>query len=112
MLELKYTKTASGWPVKAVCAGMELVFSGLFDEGRVRTENFHRNLELIEKIVLWLLSIWGLAALLFSGWAGWQTKNAFFFLTPTVYNLIFWTACFLPAFFGPRPGKAASKSKP
>ena len=93
MLEFKYKKTSTGWPLKAVSENMEFVFSGVFEEDRIRMEDLHRNLEKIEKIILWLLAIWGLAALFFSGWLGWKTKDVTFVLTPHVYNLIFWTAC-------------------
>ncbi len=94
MFELQYKKSSNGWPIRAVAENLDFVFSGTLETNRVRKENLHKNLELIEKIILWLLTFLGMVGLVLSSALGWQTKNPFFFLTPGIYNLIFWIACF------------------
>ncbi|PIR96425.1 MAG: hypothetical protein COT92_01180 [Candidatus Doudnabacteria bacterium CG10_big_fil_rev_8_21_14_0_10_42_18] len=111
MPELKYKKTNRGWSLSAQTGKSLLRFSGDFNETRIILEKLDNFFEKTTLAMLWLLVFLGLTAFGLNAYFGLQNKAWLFWLTPSIYNIIFWTAAFFACYLWAKNKQAAMEAK-
>lgn len=101
MVKLTYQKSQDHWGIKAVITEphLDLVFSGSFLVDRVENERINRLLDQTVKVLLGILTAFGLLTFLASAYQGWQSHDLLFLLKPSPFNLTFWTGMFAAIYF-------------